>query len=154
MPKKLVLLLEDSEDDIELIKKSFERVGFGYPLAVMRSTDQAKKYLKGEMLYADRSRFPFPALILLDLKMPGEDGFDFLGWLRAQPEFRNLPVVALTASDQMKDVNRAYQLGANSFLVKPHDFDNFVETSRLLQQYWLELSWGSGAGERKRESGT
>lgn len=142
MVERLVLLIEDSENDIELVKRSFERVGFGHPLAVVRSVEQAKAYLEGRLIYSNRTQFPIPALILLDLKMPAEDGFDFLAWIRGRPEFKSIPVVALTASDQMKDVNRAYQLGANSFLVKPHDFENFVETSRLLQQYWLGLSLG------------
>ena len=138
--KAVVLLVEDSKDDILLIQRAFEEAGLGFPLQVVRSAQEAKTYLRGELLYSNRTQFPLPALILLDLKMPGEDGFEFLEWVRREPGLSSIPVVALTASDQIKDVNRAYQLGANSFLVKPQDFEDFVETSRHLQIYWLKLS--------------
>jgi CheY-like chemotaxis protein len=75
--------------------------------------------------------------VLLDLKMPGVDGFEVLRWIRQQPGLRNLLVVVLTSSQDMKDVNIAYKLGANSFMVKPMDFENIVEMSKLIRDYWL-----------------
>ena len=147
--KATVLLIEDLADDVALIQRSFEETGLGNRLQVVRSAEEAKTYLKGESVYQERMQYPLPALILLDLKMPGEDGFEFLSWLRAQTEFKKIPVVVLTASDESKDMTKAYQLGANSFLTKPQDFENLVETSRLLQEYWLKLAHTPSAPRRK-----
>jgi CheY-like chemotaxis protein len=147
--KPTVLLVEDMADDVVLIQRSFEETGLGNRLQAVGSAGEAKAYLRGESVYRERNQYPLPALILLDLKMPGEDGFDFLSWLRAQPEFKKIPVVVLTASDESKDMTKAYQLGANSFLMKPQDFENFVETSRLLQEYWLKLAHTPSAPRKK-----
>jgi DNA-binding response OmpR family regulator len=95
---------------------------------------EAIAYLNGETPYEDRSRYPLPDLVLLDIKMPGTDGFEVLRWIRAHWEFRELCVVMLTSSDEIRDVNQAYKLGANSFLVKPLDFVNARELSRSLDR--------------------
>ena len=97
-------------------------------------------YLAGEGQYSNRAEYPLPDLILLDLKMPKVDGFDVLLWIRRQPGFGSIPVVVLTSSDAIRDVNRAYALGANSFMVKPLDFENLMELTRFLTSYWLQLS--------------
>jgi CheY-like chemotaxis protein len=102
--------------------------------------DQAIAYLKGEGAFSNRAEYPLPELVLLDLKLPGIDGFQVLRWIRQQPELKALRVVVLTSSDRIQDVNLAYQLGANSFLVKPVDFERFVEISQALKGYWLWLS--------------
>jgi DNA-binding NarL/FixJ family response regulator len=88
-------------------------------------------------MYSNRAKYPLPALILLDLKMPGMSGHEFLGWLRGREEFRSLRVVVLSSSDETRDVKLAYKLGANSFLIKPADFDRFVEISQALSGYWI-----------------
>src|SRR2546421_11190174 len=136
----VILLAEDLENDILLIRRAFERGKLINPLFVVRDGDETICYLKCVGKYSNRAEYPLPDLLLLDLKMPGTDGFEVLRWLRAQPSFRNLLTVVLTASDQIRDVNLAYQLGANSFLVKPLDFDNFVETCRIIKDYWLNLN--------------
>jgi CheY-like chemotaxis protein len=151
--KPVILLVEDSLDDVALVKRSFERTGLGYPLQVARNAEEARAYLEGAGSFSDRARYPLPGLILLDLKMPGEDGFEFLTWLRGEKRLTGLPVVVLTASDQIRDVNRAYELGANSFLVKPLDFENFVETSRALQRYWLGISLRPDSGQQLGKGG-
>ena len=107
--------------------------------ALVRDGEEAMAYLAGEGKFQDRAEFPFPDLVLLDLKMPRVDGFEVLRWIREHPKIRNLRVVVLTSSHQLRDVNEAYRLGANSFLVKPLDFENFVETSKALRSYWLVL---------------
>jgi len=96
-------------------------------------------YLSGEGKYADRKRFPMPGLLLLDLKMPGRDGFEVLEWVRGRQELRDLQVVVLTASDQFRDINRSFELGANSFLVKPAEFDEFVGMVEALRSYCLRV---------------
>ena len=133
----VILVVEDREDDILLIRKSFERAGVANPVHYVRSGDEALAYLLGEWKYANRAEFPLPTLVLLDLKLPGMDGFEVLAWIRQQEGLRALPVIVLTSSTQLSDVNRAYQLGASSFFVKEIEFQNLVELSRLLQNYWL-----------------
>ncbi len=136
----LFLLVEDSETDAILIRRAFVKGNIVNPLQVVTNGDQAFAYLKGEGPFANRVEYPLPELVLLDLKLPGIDGFQILRWIRQQPELKALRVVVLTSSDRIQDVNLAYQLGANSFLVKPVDFERFVEISQALKGYWLWLS--------------
>jgi CheY-like chemotaxis protein len=107
------------------------------PLQIVRNGDEAIAYLAGEREFSNRAEFPLPRVILLDLKLPGTDGFEVLKWIRAQPGLKSLIVVVLTSSDHIRDVNEAYALGANSFMVKPMDFENIVELSKLLRDYWI-----------------
>jgi CheY-like chemotaxis protein len=113
-------------------------------------------YLKAEGKFANRHEFPLPSLILLDLKMPGTDGFDVLRWIRQNPDLKALRVIVLTSSSAMRDVNEAYESGANSFLVKPMDFENFVEIGRFLKDYWLRTDKAPDLyrpGQNKKASG-
>ena len=106
---------------------------------IVRDGEEAIDHLAGNGKYASRNEYPLPDLALLDLKMPKVDGFQVLEWIRQQPGIRGIPVAVLTSSDQLRDVNRAYGLGANSFLVKPTDFQNSVELARLLREYWMNI---------------
>jgi CheY-like chemotaxis protein len=133
----LFLLVEDGEDDLLLIKRAFMKAKMLNPVQVVKTGEEAIAYLQGRGKYSNRAEFPLPSLVLLDIKMPGLDGFQVLEWIRAQPALKPLRVVMLTSSDDMRDVNRAYQLGANSFLIKPVDFERFVEISQALAGYWL-----------------
>jgi CheY-like chemotaxis protein len=131
------MIVEDREDDILLMRKAFDRASLTSPIQIVRSGEEAIAYLSGEGKYANRAEYPLPALILLDLKMPGMDGFEVLAWIRKQDGIRGLPVVVLTSSSEMRDVNRAYALGANSFFVKELDFQHAVDLSQILRQYWI-----------------
>lgn len=122
-----------------LIRRAFVKSRVLNPMHVARSAEEAMAYLSGEGRFRSRAEFPLPALVLLDLKLPGMSGFELLKWIRQQPGLSLLRVVVLTSSDSMRDVNQAYQLGANSFLVKPVDFERFVEISQALSGYWLWL---------------
>jgi CheY-like chemotaxis protein len=102
--------------------------------------DEAMAYLQGEDKFADRQRHPLPSLVLLDLKMPRLNGFEVLSWLRQQEPFRRVPVVVLTSSNHQVDVKRAYDLGANSYLIKPVGFEALMEVARAIQHYWLKLN--------------
>ena len=138
MPERAVILLaEDREDDILIIRKAFQVANISNPLFVVRDGGEAISYLLGTGKYSNRAEFPLPDLLLLDLKMPGLDGFEVLRWLKEQPALKSLRVVVLTSSDAVRDVNRAYALGANSFLVKPLDFENTVAMAEVLTNYWL-----------------
>src|SRR4051812_1310128 len=138
MPDRAVILLvEDQEDDIQLIRRAFAKAHIPNPLQVVRDGGEATAYLAGERQFSNRAEFPLPKVILMDLKMPGMDGFEVLKWIRAQPGLKSMIVVVLTSSDHIRDVNEAYSLGANSFMVKPMDFENIVELSKLLRDYWI-----------------
>jgi len=132
-----VLLAEDDLDDVLLTQIAFERARLANPLQVVRDGEEAIAYLKGEGAYADRERYPFPILLLLDLKMPKVDGFQVLEWLQSQPERSHLPVAIMTSSDHDPDMNRAYELGADSYLIKPPNAITLLELVQRIHGYWL-----------------
>lgn len=136
----LILLVEDREDDIAIVRRALVRAHLVNPLHVVRDGEEAIEYLGGTGKYANREEFPLPGLILLDLKMPRVDGFQVLEWIRKQPGLKGTVVLVLTSSNQLRDVNRAYALGASSFLVKPVDFEDYIELGNLLRKYWINTA--------------
>jgi CheY-like chemotaxis protein len=136
----VILLVEDREDDIFLIRKAFSKANLINPLYVVNDGEQAVAYLMGDSPYSNRNEYPLPDIILLDLKMPRLDGFEVLTWIRKQPGIRGLPVIVLTSSEELRDVNHAYALGANSFLVKPLDFENSLSLIKMVEKYWIRSS--------------
>jgi CheY-like chemotaxis protein len=134
-----ILLAEDREDDIVLIQRAFKTGGIPYPLMVVRDGEEAISYLSGVGRYSNRDLYPIPGLFLLDLTLPVTDGFEVLRWVRSQTQLKNLPVVVLTASDRIRDVNQAYQLGAYSFLVKSLDFLDAIALAHAITEYWLKI---------------
>jgi CheY-like chemotaxis protein len=135
----IILLAEDREDDVILIQRAFKKAGFDIPLKVVSDGEEAISYLAGNAQYADRNLYPIPSLILLDLKLPMKDGFEVLTWLKKQPELKQIPVIVLTLSNRIKDVNQAYALGAYSFLIKTTDFEDAAEFSQSLAFYWSSI---------------
>jgi len=136
----LILLVEDDPDDVLLIQRAFQKAGFNETLRVVSDGEQAIDYLQGKGAYASRERFPLPFLVLLDLKMPGTDGFDVLQFVRNEPTLKRLLVVVLTSSNLQSDVDKAYDLGANSYLVKPVEFDEMVGMIKRFEVYWTEIN--------------
>jgi CheY-like chemotaxis protein len=134
-----ILLAEDREDEIILIQRAFKEGGIRYPLMVVRDGEEAIAYLSGAVRYSNRELYPIPALFLLDLTLPVTDGFEVLRWIRSRPELKDLPVVVLTASDKIRDVNQAYRLGAHSFLVKSLDFQDAIALAESISEYWLKM---------------
>jgi CheY-like chemotaxis protein len=137
---KRVLIAEDDPGDVFLLERAFAQAGVPAKLHFVRDGQEAIDYLTGENQFADREAHPLPHLMLLDLKMPRMSGFDVLGWLRKQPGLKRLLVAVLTSSDQPQDINRAYDLGANSYLLKPHDSERLSDLVKRMEQYWLELN--------------
>jgi CheY-like chemotaxis protein len=135
----VILVAEDRDDDRVFIRNAFEKANVVNPLHFVRDGEEAIAYLKGEGKYARRAEFPLPSLLLLDIKMPKVDGFEVITWIRQQKELSPLRIVVLTSSEDLPDVNKAYGLGANSFLVKPLDFERFVDITRAIKGYWLWL---------------
>jgi CheY-like chemotaxis protein len=137
---RVILLAEDNPEDVIMLRRAFEQAAITLPIQVVDNGDEAIRYLAGEGRYADRCMHPLPDLLLLDLKMPRKNGFEVLQWLRQQPSLASLRVLVLTSSDQIRDVNQAYLLGANSFLVKPLDFTDFRNTMQVVYDYWFTLA--------------
>ena len=135
-----VLLVEDNEDDILFVQRAFRRAKLSNALPVVEDGDAAVAYLSGQGEYADRSRHPMPTLILLDIKLPRRSGLEVLEWLRAQAGLRRIPVVMLTSSRESADVDRAFDLGASGYLVKPVDFDGLLEMVKTIGVYWMVMS--------------
>jgi CheY-like chemotaxis protein len=136
----VILLAEDSEDDIFIFRRAFKEAGYQSALQVVRHGEEAIAYLQGEAKYANRDEYPLPTLFLLDLKMPRKNGFDVLDWIRDQPTLRRMLIVVLTTSERVEDINRAYKLGANSFLTKPVNFSEFRDMLNLLHTYWTTFN--------------
>lgn len=138
--RAIVLLVDDREDDVVLTEQAFARATVPNQLIAVRDGAEAIAYLQGEGRFVNRAEFPLPDLLLLDINMPKVDGFDVLKWVRSNPELSNLRVVMLTTSDQMNDIDKAYSLGVNSYVVKPVKFNSFVELIGFLLRFWFENS--------------
>jgi CheY-like chemotaxis protein len=150
-----ILLVDDSPDDALLIRLAFKRIGLTNPLMVVGDGEKAVQYLTGEEPYSDRSAFPMPGLVLLDLAMPRMGGFDFLIWIGKKPELRSIPVVVLTGSALMADAKRSYQLGASSFVTKPADLAELALSLKQTTDFWLNRPNGDipRGAERNPASG-
>ena len=138
--KSVILHVEDDPNDVVLVGLAFRKAAIGVNLQVVNDGEQAVQYLSGEGPYGDRHAFPIPALVLLDVKLPRRSGLEVLSWVRGSEELRRVPVVMLTSSNQAGDVNRAYDLMANSYLVKPSALEDLVELVKKITGYWLELN--------------
>jgi CheY-like chemotaxis protein len=135
-----ILLAEDDENDVLLLKVAFAKAGLADKLMRVKDGTEAIQYLNGEGTYAEREQFPFPCLLLLDLKMPRKNGFEVLEWIRAQPALKHLIVAVLTASKHDADVRRAYDLCANSYIVKPTTMAGLEKLATKVKEYWLDLN--------------
>ena len=128
--QRSILLVDDQENDVLLTRLALQRAGLELPVYGVPGGMEAIAYLNADPPYQDRSRYPLPALVLLDIQMPHMDGFEVLRWVRKQPNFANLPVVMLTGSHTKSVAETARLLGATSFCVK--DFANAAQLSRSI----------------------
>ena len=140
MQKKVILLVEDNPSDIGLTKRAFEKNRIQNKLVVAEDGQEALDYLFGAGAYAGRDTSEMPAVVLMDLKLPKVDGLEALRRIRAHDLTKRLPVVILTSSREDQDVAMSYDLGANSYIRKPVDFQQFAEAVRTLDLYWVVLN--------------
>src|SRR3954447_20890437 len=140
LEQEFILLVEDDQNDVLLLQRAFQKAGLRNNLRIVRDGEQAIQYLAGQGVYSNRERFPLPYLVLLDLKMPGTDGFEVLRWARTEPDLKRLLFVVLTSSNLQSDVDRAYDLGANSYLVKPVEFEQMAHMIQRFEVYWTEIN--------------
>lgn len=137
-----ILLVEDSRMDVELTLDAFREARLANTVHVAPNGQAALDYLFGRGPYADRNAYPMPNLVLLDLKLPGIDGFQVLRTIKVTPLLKRLPVVILTSSKEEGDRALSYDIGANSYLVKPVSFEGFLSVVREIEGYWLSLNVG------------
>lgn len=137
---KEILLVGDNPDDVELTRIAFAEAGSGHVIRVVSDGAEAVDYLLGRGAYAGRDLTDQPALVLLDLNLPKLNGREVLQAIRETPETRTLPVVVLTTSAEPMDVGSVYELGANSYIQKPVEFERFVDVVRQIGLYWLVLN--------------
>jgi CheY-like chemotaxis protein len=138
--KKTILLVEDESGDAELLIRAFKKAGVQNPIRHLDNGDAALFYLKGIDTYVDRDKNPLPALILLDLKLPGMSGLELLRWLRQQKNLRRIPVLVLTSENDARLMDAAYDAGANSYLLKSVSPDEIERVVNLITNYWLNLN--------------
>jgi CheY-like chemotaxis protein len=135
-----LLLVEDNEHDVFLMKRALKQAEIQNPLYVVGDWEQAIDYLSGNGEFSDRESYPFPALVFLDLKLPLKSGHDVLAWIRHEAGMSELVVVVLTSSDEPSDINRAYKLRANSYLVKPPSLVQLRDLVKSFKWYWLQYN--------------
>lgn len=133
--RPVILLVDDNPHDVVLIRLAFRKVGIIDSIQLVKDGGEAIRYINGDGLYADRIHYPPPTLLLLDLKMPGANGFEVLKWIREQTHLDSLVVVVMSGSKEDADIQRAYDLGANSYLVKPTKFEDLVKMMESLKDY-------------------
>ena len=140
-----ILLVEDEANDVFFMKRAFHLAGILNPMQVAQDGREAMDLLGGEGEYGDRKKFPLPCLILLDLKLPRVMGLDVLQWMGEQAELKTVIVIVLTSSGLEPDIERAYELGANAYLVKPSSHEDLRGIATKIKQFWLELNHGPAA---------
>jgi CheY-like chemotaxis protein len=133
-----LLVVEDNEDDIFFIERIFKQLDARCDLKFVRDGLEALDYLSGKGNYSDRSRFPLPTIILMDLKMPRMNGFEVLEWMQKQGEIKLIPTIVVTSSTLQEDVTRAYRLGANAVMNKPVDKDSLLQMLKTFHIYWTD----------------
>jgi len=138
----IILLVEDSRMDVELTLEAFHKARMGNEAHVASNGEEALDYLFGRDKYRDRKVYPLPDIVLLDLKLPGIDGLDVLREVKQTDGLKRIPVIILTSSKEEGDRSLSYDLGANSYLVKPVSFEGFLEVVRQIGDYWLILNVG------------
>lgn len=142
-----ILVAEDDPTDAYFFQRAFNRAGLPVTLHFVRDGQEVIDYLQGEGQFADRTAHPLPQLVLLDLKMPCLDGFEVLEWVRKQPGLNGLQMVIFSSSGEPRDINRAYGLGADWYLVKPHSMEELNTLVGRFKKFWLE-----GANDHGRKA--
>jgi CheY-like chemotaxis protein len=135
-----ILQVEDEESDVLFVQMAAEQAGILKPFQVVRDGREALEYLAGKGKFADREQHPIPCVVLLDLKLPHVSGLDVLKFIRSQPQLAALVVIVFTSSDQNSDIEAAYRLGANSYIVKPLNPADLTNILALIKSYWLRLN--------------
>lgn len=131
-----ILLVEDDPNDVLLLERAFKKNNITNPIRVVTDGEQAISYLSGVGKYADRTLFPSPKIIVMDIKMPRKSGLEVLEWIKENPRYQVIPTLVMSSSSQEKDIQMAYELGANTYLVKPSTFEELQSMIKAVYDYW------------------
>ncbi len=131
-----ILLVEDDDNDATLVRMAFQKNAILNPVQWAKDGLEAVAYLNGDGAFANRQIYPFPEVLILDLKMPRMGGLELLGWIRDHPEYRVIPTIIMTSSRMEGDIEKAYSLGANTYMVKPASFDELARMVKSAHEYW------------------
>jgi CheY-like chemotaxis protein len=131
-----ILLVEDEENDAMLLKMALKRNNILNPLHWVKDGLEAIAYLNGEGVYANHALYPFPEVLIVDLKMPRMSGLELLQWIRDHSHYKVIPTIIMSSSRQDSDIDRAYELGANTYIIKPSSFDELARVVKLTHEYW------------------
>jgi CheY-like chemotaxis protein len=137
----VILLVEDNGDDLRLLQRLFAKAGLRQPLRSVPDGVEAMSYLLGRGMYANPEHYPPPDILVIDINMPRVNGFELMSWLKTQPDFEQLIVIALSSSSEQDEINRAYQMGATSYLLKPALASELEATVNAFYQYWVRANW-------------
>jgi CheY-like chemotaxis protein len=135
-----ILLIEDSRDDVAFFVHTFQKAGLAARLQVIHDGAEALEFIFCAGRHAKRNPASRPKVIFLDLKLPKVNGLEVLRRLKSDPRTKTIPVVALSSSQEQRDLRESYELGVNSYIVKPMDFDEYAQSVRVLGQYWLQFN--------------
>lgn len=135
--REIILLVEDDPNDVFLMQRAFRHAEIPNQLHIVGDGDKAIDYLSGTGPYSDREKYPLPSLVLLDLKLPFRSGLEVLEWIRSQPDLRRLIVVVFTSSGESSDIAKAYDLGVNSYMVKPASPQVLIDLVKTIRSYWM-----------------
>lgn len=136
IPTETILIVEDEESDVEFLKRAFAKAGVPNPVQAVSNGEEAIAYLRGTGLFANRKAFPFPRVIITDLKMPHMGGLQLLRWIHENPTFRVIPTIVFTSSTAQSDVDEAFQCGAGAYIVKPVEFKELERIAKTIADYW------------------
>ncbi len=137
MTNQIILYAEDDENDAFFLQRAFQQAEIQQRLVIVEDGKAVLEYLEGKGRYQDRTEYPLPGLVFLDLNMPGLSGIEVLKWIRSTPSVCTVPVVVLSSSNQDRDIHRAYAQGANGYLVKPGKLEEFAVMAKSIKDYWL-----------------
>jgi CheY-like chemotaxis protein len=147
-----ILIAEDDEDEALLLVHALKAIGISNPVLMVDNGEHVIAYLKGEGQFTDREAFPLPAVLITDLKMPAVDGFELLEWLRHHPQFAIIPTLVFSNSSEPRDIQRAYSLGANAYLVKPPGMEQLEAMMRTTFEFWTLCARTPFGPDRQRET--
>jgi CheY-like chemotaxis protein len=145
--ERCILMADDEANDVYLLQRAFRDAKITNPLLAVQDGQEVIDYLKGAGKFSGRAQYPLPSVLILDLKMPRKSGMDVLAWIRNTDGFRCLPTIVFSSSAHPSDVEKAYTLGANAFVVKPTGIEQRAEFARMVKGFWLGLIEPPPVGE-------
>ncbi len=137
---RIILMAEDDENDVVFLQRAFAQAQISNPLQVVEDGQAAIDYLSGTGKYSDRTLYPLPGLVILDLKMPRKTGLEVLQWVRSQEKLRGLAIIMFTSSVHPAEIDTAYRMGANAFVTKPSGAPERTELAKMIKGFWLTFN--------------